>query len=256
VRGALLLLALAMCVAAPAHAEGGDGADPLLAAARPAVHKRKPAARPRPVLPAAPIPYAAYSAGRAPTASPEVAKALTPQATPQAAPAPLPPPVAVGDVPAPVASLSVQPLSAPPPPEPQNPPQSSPPAPAEISLKCETRVTAGRRVVSQGTFFIDLFPSPVFPDQQADFKFLFVDPAHKSLIRDSICLDATCSATVSGAAYALVARRTRHGEALRITLDRSNGAFYAEEIDKGMTGGAHLGEQGWCAPQKLPSVLF
>ena len=88
------------------------------------------------------------------------------------------------------------------------------------------------------------------------FKSLFVDPAHKSLIRDSICLDATCSATVSGAAYALVARRTRHGEALRITLDRSNGAFYAEEIDKGMTGGAHLGEQGWCAPQKLPSVLF
>jgi hypothetical protein len=61
---------------------------------------------------------------------------------------------------------------------------------------------------------------------------------------------------VSGTAYYLVNRRTKHGEALRITLDRSNGAFYAEEIDKGMTGGAHLGEQGWCTPQKLPSALF
>lgn len=270
-RGKLLLLLTAVCLSAPlwapvsAHAEGetGDGANPLLAPARPAAPRRKAKPKPKPVLPAAPIPYTTYTAGKAPAASPIIAQALTPDSTPHSAPpaaplTPLPPPVAVGEVPVPAPALPQQPLSAPPPPAPQSaapvtPPQ---PAPAEISLKCDTQVTEGKHQVSRGTFYINLFPSPVFPDAQADFKFLFVDPAHKSLIRDSICLDASCSATVSGAAYYLVNRRTKHGEALRITLDRSNGAFYAEEIDKGMTGGAHLGEQGWCTPQKLPSALF
>ncbi|MGN6422101.1 MAG: hypothetical protein ACTHLA_02200 [Asticcacaulis sp.] len=265
-RGKLLLLLTALCLSAPAwaHAEGetGDGANPLLAPVKPAVPRRRAKPKAKPTLPAAPIPYTAYTAGKAPAASPAIAKALTPDSTPHSAPSaapltPLPPPVAVGEVPAPAPALPQQPLAAPPPPAPQAAASAAQPtAPAEISLKCDTQVTEGKRQVSRGSFYINLFPSPVFPDAQADFKFLFVDPAHKSLIRDSICLDTSCSATVSGAAYYLVNRRTKHGEALRITLDRSNGAFYAEEIDKGMTGGAHLGEQGWCTPQKLPSALF
>ena len=161
-------------------------------------------------------------------------------------------------------------LPAPPPPPP--PPQAMLAVPsvaptvaeaAEISLRCETQVTKGTRVVTSGVFFIDLFPSAVFPDQHADFKFLFVDPAHKSLIRDSICLDAPCPATVTGSAYYLVNQTTRHGNALRITLDRSKGAFYAEEIDQGVMGmfrrsndAEHLGEKGFCTSQKLPNAMF
>jgi hypothetical protein len=262
VRGKLLLLLTALCLSAPVsvHAEGetGDGANPLLAPAKPAAPRRRAKPKAKPALPAAPIPYTAYTAGKAPAASPAIAQALTPHSAPSVAPlAPLPPPMAIDSVPSPAPAMPQQPVSAPPPPAPQDvAPAAQQADPAEISLKCDTQVTEGKRQVSRGTFYINLFPSPVFPDAQADFKFLFVDPAHKSLIRDSVCLDASCSATVSGAAYYLVNRRTKHGEALRITLDRSNGAFYAEEIDKSMTGGAHLGEQGWCTPQKLPSALF
>ncbi|MBW8880043.1 MAG: hypothetical protein JF615_01085 [Asticcacaulis sp.] len=106
--------------------------------------------------------------------------------------------------------------------------------------------------MSSGTFYVDIFPSPVFPDQLASFQFRFADPNHQSLIRDSMCMDTQCSAKVSGAAYALVSQVTKKGNALRITLDRNQGAFYAEEIH----GGRHLGEQGWCTVQPLPSARF
>jgi hypothetical protein len=127
-------------------------------------------------------------------------------------------------------------------------------APAEISLRCETALQKGDKTLSSGVFYIDLFPSPVFPDAHADFRFLFVDPAHRSLIRDTMCLDVTCPAEVSGAAYSLVNRRTRKGAALRITLDRATGGFYAEEMDKG--GRGHVGERGTCVPQPLPRAMF
>ncbi|CAL4866274.1 hypothetical protein MMA231_00513 [Asticcacaulis sp. MM231] len=66
-----------------------------------------------------------------------------------------------------------------------------------------------------------------------------------------------CSANVTGTAYYLVNRVTKRGSALRITLDRSNGAFYAEEIDSKRIGkDAHRGEKGYCKPQKLPNALF
>ncbi|MDI7775531.1 hypothetical protein [Asticcacaulis sp. EMRT-3] len=238
---------------ATANSTSGDEAISGASAARPAARHRKPAKKP--VMPAAPIPYTVYKNGKAPAASPKIAAALTPD-TGKSALAPLPPPVAIHSAPLPAQPpLPVQAIGAAPPPAPEAaPPVAS--APAEISLRCETRVTQGRRLISQGSFYINIFPSPVFPDQQADFKFLFADPGHRSLIRQSICLDTTCSAEVSGTAYYLVNRRTRHGDALRITLDRANGAFYAEQIDKNLGGGEHLGEQGICTPQKLPSAIF
>jgi hypothetical protein len=260
----LSLSFLALTLGGIAHAEGAPHEDPTAeGAVKPVVKKRpKPKPKPAPVVttPAAPIPYNAYAA------SPDAAKALTPahETAPLAA---LPPPVAI--TPAPIATLPVQPVAAPPPPPPvaqipQRVPQAAiEPSPdnnwkgTQISLKCETQLMQGKRFLSQGTFFIDLFPSAVFPDEHADFKFLFVDPAHPSLIRESICLDTMCSANVTGTAYYLVNRVSKRGNALRITLDRSSGAFYAEEIDNKLVGkDAHKGEKGFCTPQKLPNTLF
>ncbi|MEI9903007.1 MAG: hypothetical protein WDN06_02750 [Asticcacaulis sp.] len=112
-------------------------------------------------------------------------------------------------------------------------------------------MTEGDRLISSG----NLLYRPVsrhrfFPDTHATFKFLFADPGHPSLIRDTVCQDAPCSADVTGQAYYLVNTRTRKGKALRITLDRLQGAFYGEKVD----GKRHLGEQGYCTPQALPGV--
>ena len=241
-----LLAASALCVSGLgvsglAHAEGAPYDE---SAPKPVIKRKKPAAKPvpAPTTPTAPIPYIASN-----PLSPDMAKALTPDHP--AALEPLPPPMAVTAAP-----LPVQPIEA------------APPAPVvtatsplieQISLKCETQVSEGKRLISQGIFYIDLFPSPVFPDEHADFKFLRVDPAHQSLIRQSICLDTGCSANVTGSAYYLVNRTTKHGSALRITLDRSSGAFYAEEVTSSRIGkDSHRGETGYCAPQALPAKLF
>ncbi len=256
------LASLLLCAPLLAHAEGGSAED---APVKPKVIKRKakPVAK-AVTLPAGPVPYTAYTASA--TASPQIAKAVTPSilapdALPQPAettlpPQPLPPLTHVT-----VGPLPVQSASAPPPSPPLTLPPAqmaaTPPAQTEISLKCETTTSAGKKTLASGSFYIDLFPSAVFPDQTADFQFIFVDPGYKSLIRESICLDTTCTATVSGTAYYLVNRRTKHGSALRITLDRARGAFYAEDIDAKMMGGdTHVGEQGWCTPQPLPKALF
>ena len=219
-------------------------------ATTPAAPKPKPKPKPvvkktAPAIPAAPIPYTTYSL------TPDVAKALTPTVTPS----PAATPVVVTDPPiviAPSPILPVQPVETAPPPPP--PPAVTPSAVTEISLRCETHKVRGKKTVASGTFYIDIFPSPVFPDEHADFKFLFADPAYDSLIRGTMCLDTTCSAEVSGTAYYLVNRVTKKGAALRITLDRARGAFYAEEMGK--HGDDHFGEQGYCVPQPLPQALF
>ena len=240
-------------LAAPAvHAEGTPYAEDGTEAPKPkpTVRRKKPAAKPVAALPAAPVSYTAYKSGL----SAEMTKALTPDQP--AVLAPLPPPVAI--VPAPVLPqpITTQPVNDPPPPAPVIASPDLPPS-DQINLKCETQVTDGRRFISQGIFYIDLFPSPVFPDEHADFKFLRVDPTHQSLIRQSVCLDMTCPANVTGAAYYLVNRVTKHGSALRITIDRANGAFYAEEIEDHRVGTAsHRGEKGYCTPQKKPATLF
>lgn len=232
-----LLAVSALCVSGLAHAEGAPY-DENAPAPKPVVKRKKPAAKPVPALPDAPVPYTN-------TLSPDMAKALTPAAL-----EPLPPPVAIAPAP-----LPVQPVEAPPPPAPVV--TVAAPLIEQISLKCETQVTEGKRLISQGVFYIDLFPSPVFPDEHADFKFLRIDLAHQSLIRESICLDTGCSANVTGSAYYLVNRTTKRGGALRITLDRASGAFYAEEITSSRIGmGAHRGETGYCTPQKRASTLF
>ncbi len=236
-----LILAL-LLLASPALAEGDPKAPPPAAP----VKAKTPA--PKAAIPAAPIPYTTYAG-----LSPDMAKALTPEANPRdatpgvaATPDMLPQPAET--------SLSAAPPPPPPPPEAASAPQAArmPPVADEISLRCDTRITEGRKLVSSGSFYIDLFLSPVFPDEHATFKFLFADPNHPSLIRDTICLDTVCSAEVTGQAYYLVDSRTRKGKALRITLDRLQGAFYAEKVD----GGRHFGEQGYCTPQALPGVKF
>jgi len=232
----ILLAASALCAPGLVHAEGAPY-DENAPAPKPVVKRKKPA--PKPILPDAPIPYTTIGL------SPDMAKALTPD-TP-AALAPLPPPVAITPAP-----LPVQPVTAPPPPAPVAAPDLT-----QISLKCETQVSEGKRFVSQGVFYIDLFPSPVFPDEHADFKFLRVDPGHQSLIRQSICLDTGCSANVTGSAYYLVNRVTKRGAALRITLDRATGAFYAEAVEASRIGpDSHRGEKGYCAPQTRTGALF
>ncbi len=256
---ALLLAMTAFAVAAPAFAEGGSGGDDgsMTTAPKKVVRKKakpKPAA-PAPAKPAGPIPYTSINPAAATAPVPQAvspgppATALTPDVLPQ--------PTETNHAPAPATDVAVAPRAAPPPPPPSRAPTVTP---REISLKCETQVSDGKSKVSTGTFYIDLFPSDALPDSHADFKFTFVDPAHKSLIRESICLDTMCSATVTGSAYYLVNRVNRHGGALRITLDRSKGAFYAEEVSDGMLfgvgGGARVGEQGYCTPQNLPNPMF
>lgn len=240
------------------HAEGTESDAPVKARHHKARRKKAPAA----VKPAAPVPYSTLAP---PVPAQHVnpgppTMATTPDALPQPPETNRPIPPASDTAVAPRASLP-----APPPPPP--PPATALPnvaptvsAPAEISLRCETQVVVGTHVISHGVFFIDLFPSAVFPDQHADFKFSFVEPSHTSLIRDSICLDAMCPATVTGSAYYLVNQVTKKGDALRITLDRSQGAFYAEEIDHGFLGfrnkAEHRGERGYCTPQPLPGRMF
>ena len=239
----LAFLAATVCASGLAHAEGTPY-DENAPAPKPAVKRKKPAV-PAPVTPAAPIPYAPAN-----PLSADMTKALTPDAPQKLEPQalePLPPPVAISPAP-----LPVQPIEAPPPPV-----RAAAAALHQISLKCETQVSEGKRAVSKGVFYIDLFPSPVFPDEHADFKFLRVDPAHQSLIRQSVCLDTGCSATVTGSSYYLVSRTTKRGSALRLTLDRSTGAFYGEEINSPRIGkDSHRAESGYCAPQTLPARLF
>lgn len=243
-----------------AHAEGTESDAPVKAKHRKAKRKKAPVAAPKQ---AGPVPYSTLTppvpAQHVNPGPPTVA--TTPDALPQPAETNKPIPPASDVAVAPRASLP-----APPPPPPPPPPAALPSvaptvsAPAEIALRCETEVFAGKRVISHGVFYIDLFPSAVFPDQHADFKFSFVEPSHSSLIRDSICLDAMCPANVTGSAYYLVNQVTKKGDALRITLDRSRGAFYAEEIDRGFLGfrnnAEHRGERGYCTPQPLPGRMF
>jgi hypothetical protein len=244
---ALMLLPLTV------HAEGEDPDAP--AKPKPAAHHKavKKKAAPAPVAPSGPIPYTVLNPAAAVTPVPPA-----PQIAPQG-PATMPSPA----------------LTVPPPPPPPPPPAAmlSPSAPqtapqvgvrSEINLKCDTVTSANaigktpRKDLTRGSFYIDLFPSDVFPDQQADFKFSQVDPQHASLVRESDCLDTLCDARVSGSAYFLVNRVTRKGAALRITLNRANGAFYAESIDPKalIHPGQHIGESGYCVPQKLSGALF
>lgn len=228
----------------PVHAEGTPYAEDETNTPKPkpvVKRKKKTAAKPAPVVttPATPMPYTSYTGGNPGLGT---SKAPIPATL-----SPLPPPVAI------VSSSPTPPVA-----EAQVQVQTRPaPVSDQIILKCETQVLQGKRFISQGFFYIDLFPSPVFPDENADFKFRAVDPPHTSLIRKSICLDTLCPANVTGTAYYLVNRVTKNGSALRITLDRSNGAFYAEEIDnKRLAKDAHLGEKGYCTPQKLTGTLF
>ncbi len=241
-----MMLAVVACVLAPlvVHAEGEDpDAPPKPKAVHHKVVKKKPAAAA--AAPSGPIPYTTLN----PAAAQTVVKVLPPPVA--VTPVPVPPP------PPPPPSVMTQ--SAP---QPAVPPQAQA-TPAiharEINLKCQTVTMNGKKALTSGTFYIDLFPSQIFPDEQADFKFNQVDPQHASLVRESDCLDTICDAKVSGSAYFLVNRVTRHGKALRITLNRANGAFYAEAIDpKGIAlhPGEHIGESGWCVPQQLPNAMF
>lgn len=264
-----LVFALALSLAAPAAVNAEDGAPDNTEAPVKKKVRKKVKAKPKataPAKPAGPVPYTSLAPSTIPNAQPVTpgppAHALTHDIMPQ-------PPETNAPV-APPSDVAIVPKTdSTPPPSPPAIAHAIPPvaptvnAPAQISLKCETIVVDGKQTISRGTFYIDLFPSAVFPDQNADFKFLFVDPAHKSLVRSSVCLDTLCAASVTESAYYLVNRVTRRGGALRITLDRSRGAFYAEEIDSGVLGmfggnknGNHPGESGYCTPQNLPSKLF
>lgn len=243
----MTILAGLVLVPMATHAQE-ETSGPDTTAAKPVVHHKtpkKPAVKA--TMPAGPVPYT--------TLNPAVA-GPTHAVPPLVVAVPVAPAVVVA------APVDVPPPPPPPPPAMMAPAQPQAPAPpvhpAEINLRCDTVTTDGKKTLTRGTFFIDLFPSPVFPDRQADFKFEQVEPQHTSLVRDSICMDALCDATVSGSAYYLVNKVTRNGAALRITLNRANGAFYAEEITpRGLThGGDHLGESGTCTPQKLPDALF
>ncbi len=253
-RAGLSLFAVAV-LALPlmAHAEGED---PTAAAApKPAHHKVVKKKKPAAVVataPAGPIPYTSLN----PTAA-----APSPQAK-------APAPVMAAPLPAPVVVAVVPAVPPPPPPPPAamlapSPPPQPVPVPridaTEINLKCDTVTNDGKKTLSTGSFYINLFPSQIFPDEQADFKFDQVDPRHASLVRESNCMDTLCDAKVSSSAYYLVNRVTRHGKALRITLNRATGAFYAEQIDPmGLTNpkASHIGESGFCVPQKLQGTMF
>jgi len=230
--GLIVVALLALPLAAYA-----EGEDPTAAAAPKAVHHKKKKSVAVAVVPAGPIPYTSLNpAAAVPLRAPVVVAVV-----PTIPPPPPPPPPAM--------------LAPSPPPQPAPVPHIGA---TEINLKCDTVTNDGKKNLTRGTFYIDLFPSQVFPDEQADFKFDQVDTRHASLVRDSDCMDTLCDAKVSGSAYYLVNRVTRHGAALRITLNRATGAFYAEQVNASGLGhgGDHIGETGYCTPQKVPNPMF
>ncbi len=212
-------------------------------AKKPVVKKK---VEPVPTLPAAPVPYTSLKP--APVAAVQAAP-LKPITSSQ--------PIAT------IAAPSVMDMAIPEPPLPPAPPTvivnlKTPPATKvsgrEITLKCDTVTTTGKDQTTRGTFYLSLIPSETFPDTAADFKVMSIDPDHTSIIRDTLCFSFRCNAVVSPAYYELVDQTQKKGGYLKVSLNRTTGAFYgqkhwAEDKRFGLGSTETLSETGTCRPQ-------
>jgi hypothetical protein len=125
----------------------------------------------------------------------------------------------------------------------------------EIILQCDTTLFEGKKPKSYGRFYINLFPSDLIPDHQADFRFFRADPLHQSLIKNTPCQDHMCSAQATGSVFYLHQER-RKKSALRLTLDRRSGTFLAEYSLDSRLGDRHLYETGTCQVAVSHKSLF
>lgn len=240
-----ILLGLSLAVYAPAAmAEEEDGLEyeALDAAPRQAAKPRPrakaaPKLEPEVKLPDGPVPYKTLE-GAILTAPAGVTEALEHKVIPSL---PTPAPVQVEPVPAPVA----------PAPEPEPAPSAA--ATEVLTLRCETQKVASGKPVSQGAFFLEITPSEVF-DDSARFRVMFADPRHESLIKETLCETLNCPVRISTQFYELFNSRTKSGKALKVTLDRRDGAYLAQNRDKDTDVGSY--EQGYCQPQREDRRLF
>lgn len=242
---------IVLCLAAPTvvmaeewDAAAADTPKPVVkrVAKKPVVKKK---AEPVPTLPAAPVPYTSLKPA---SPAPVQAAPLKPITSSQ-----------------PVATIAPNVMSAsvPEPPPPPAPPTvivnlKTPPAAKtdarEITLKCDTVTTVGKDQTTRGSFFLSLIPSETFPDTAADFKVMSIDPDHRSIIRDTLCFSFRCNAAVSPTYYELVDQTQKKGGYLKVSLNRTTGAFYgqkrwAEEKRFGLGSTETLSETGTCRPQ-------
>ncbi|MEM9963755.1 MAG: hypothetical protein AAGC58_00250 [Asticcacaulis sp.] len=257
------LMVLLLAVSAPvAMAEDEDGSEYDEIVAKPVTGaKPRPRARvapvkkvePAPKLPDAPIPYqtlpGAVSAPAGVTGPMEhkVVPTLPTPAKVHNLPEAITAPDALMPLPAPMRSFESEPLPPPPP---------APPAFVSgdvLNLKCETQVISANRVVTNGAFFIEVKPSEVFGDS-ARFKVMFADPRHESLIKETLCETVSCNIRISANFYELFNQRTKKGKSLKVTLDRRNGAYLAQNRDGETDTGDY--EQGYCLPQVEGRKLF
>jgi hypothetical protein len=125
----------------------------------------------------------------------------------------------------------------------------------EIILQCDSSVFQEKKAQSHGRFFINLFPSDLIPDHQADFRFFRADPLHKSLIKNTPCQDHMCSTQATGSVYYLY-QEIRKKSSLRLTLDRRTGSFLAEYRLDSRLGNRHLYETGTCQVEAKPKPIF
>jgi hypothetical protein len=125
----------------------------------------------------------------------------------------------------------------------------------EIILQCDSSVFQDKKAQSHGRFYINLFPSDLIPDHQADFRFFRADPLHESLIKKTPCQDHMCSAQATGSVYYLY-QEIRKKSSLRLTLDRRTGTFLAEFSLDSRLGNRHLYETGTCQVAANPKPIF
>ena len=132
---------------------------------------------------------------------------------------------------------------------------------SEINLRCETIARQGKSS-TRGVFFISLMPSLVNPDSQADFRIMSIDANHNSIVRDTTCFAYRCAAMVSPTYYDLSVQN-KDRDLLKLTLNRTNGAFYGHEIrTKAIVAGFGKGdvkqidESGFCSPIQAQATLF
>ncbi|MDC7677024.1 hypothetical protein [Asticcacaulis machinosus] len=249
---ALPALAPSLAVAEEWDAAAADTPKPVVKRVpKKTVVKKK--TEPAPTLPSAPVPYTSLKPSpptvqAAPlkpiTSSQPVAAIAAPNVTDVAIPEP-PPPAAPPTV---IVNLKTPPATK--------------PSGREITLKCDTVTTMGKDQTTRGTFYLSLIPSETFPDTAADFKVMSIDPDHSSIIRDTLCFSFRCNAAVSPTYYELVDQTQKKGGYLKVSLNRTTGAFYGQKHwteDKrfGRDSTEALSETGTCRPQSAGGpILF
>ena len=95
-----------------------------------------------------------------------------------------------------------------------------------FTLKCTTTTSGFLQSHTTGDFYLNFEPTAIASFVR--FKTVSISPGHKSLIADANCSAYPCQAMISDTKYQL-ANAGRPKFYLTIDVDRTNGAYHAEE---------------------------